>query len=95
LDVEAGFENHRPHRSRLRVFPPDVFDGVLQVSGSIKVMRRDLVPFIDAIAETVVTMSMTAQTPGWLAKAQNSPSRSFTFQQAVKSDSSVTADLWK
>src|SRR5258708_39335175 len=43
-------------------FSPDVFDGVLQVSGSVKVMRRDLVPFIDAIAETVVTMSMTAQT---------------------------------
>lgn len=66
-------------------FSPDVFDGVLQVSGSVKVMRRDLVPFIDAIAETVVTMSMTAQTPDGSQKLKFTIPQ-FTFQQAVKSD---------
>ncbi len=66
-------------------FSPDVFDGVLQVSGSVKVMRRDLVPFVDAIDETVVTMSMLAQTPD-AAQQLKFTIPQFTFQQAVKSD---------
>ncbi len=66
-------------------FSPDVFDGVLEVSGSIKIMRRDLQPFIDAIDETSISMSMTASTPD-LSQQLKFTVPFFTFQQAVKSD---------
>jgi hypothetical protein len=42
---------------------PDVFDGVMQVSGSVKIMRRDLIPFADAIAELPITLEFTIRTP--------------------------------
>ncbi|AWK85029.1 phage tail tube protein [Azospirillum thermophilum] len=43
---------------------PDVFDGVMKVSGSITAMRKDLQAFTDFLAETPLALTMLAQVPG-------------------------------
>jgi hypothetical protein len=66
-------------------FAPDVFDGVIEVGGSVKMMRQDLIPFIDAIAETPITATLTVQDPAGTQK-YNFIVPQFTWQSADKSD---------
>jgi hypothetical protein len=69
-------------------YSPDVFDGVLQVGGSVKVMRRDLIPFIDAVAELPITLELTLSTPAGFSPSQiyKITIPQFTYQQADKAD---------
>jgi hypothetical protein len=71
-------------------FSPDVFDGILQVGGSMKFMRADLINFRDALVETPITMTMTAQTPATFTGGTPQIFRftipQFTLGSAVKSD---------
>lgn len=71
-------------------FSPDVFDGVLEIGGSMKMMRADLIAFRDALAELPVTMTMTAQTPpvtfGGTSQILKFTIPNMTFGAAVKSD---------
>ncbi len=43
---------------------PDVFDGIMKVSGSITAMRKDLAPFTDFLNENQLALNMLAQVPG-------------------------------
>jgi hypothetical protein len=69
-------------------FSPDVFDGVMQVSGSVKIMRRDLIPFADAVAELPITLEFTMQTPAGFPNLQQYKITipQFTYQEAQKAD---------
>ncbi len=69
-------------------FSPDVFDGIFEASGQVKLMRADLIPFIDAIAETPITLTLTVSEPSGVAdpKSFNFIIPQFTYQHADKSD---------
>ncbi len=71
-------------------FSPDVFDGILQVGGTMKFMRADLLNFRNALAETPISMEMTATTPitftGGTAQTFKITIPQFTLGSAIKSD---------
>ena len=69
-------------------FSPDVFDGIFECSGQVKLMRSDLIPFIDAIAETPITLTLTVSEPPGVGnpKSFNFIIPQFTYQHADKGD---------
>ncbi len=71
-------------------FSPDVFDGILEVGGTMKFMRADLINFRDALAETPITMAITVATPATFTGGTPQSFRftipQFTLGSAIKSD---------
>jgi hypothetical protein len=68
-------------------FSPDVFDGVMEISGSMTIMRRDLIPFQDAINETSLSLVVNTTTPlGTLGPQYTFTVPYFTIQSAEKSE---------
>lgn len=43
---------------------PDIFDGIMKVSGSVTCFRKDLTYFGDFLGETTLSLSVLAQVPG-------------------------------
>lgn len=66
-------------------YSPDVFDGVMKVGGSLTVMRRDLVPYQQALDEVSITMSATMTVPDG-SQILKITVPFLTYQNAMKSD---------
>jgi hypothetical protein len=60
LSLDIGLNAPAVAASKLS---PDVFSGILKVSGSITVLVQDVLPFADFIAETPLSLSFLAKVP--------------------------------